>query len=59
MALKESNKINGKVKFIYCKYKFLTLTLYTECYALLSLSHIFIMPALHGTVTLKKKVQII
>ena len=50
MALKALNKINGKLKFLYRKYKFLT-PHYTECYAMLLSSHILIMPALHGTLT--------
>ena len=41
-ALKRLNKINGKLKFLYLKKKFLT--------PFLSI-HILIMPALHGTIT--------
>ena len=44
MALKALNKINGKLKFIYHKNKFLTAN-YAECYAMPSWSHILIMLA--------------
>ena len=47
MALKALNKINGKLKFLYSKNKFLTPTLRRMLCMLLS-SHILIFPALHG-----------
>ena len=48
MALKALNKINGQLKFLYRKNKFLTPTL---CYAMFSSTHILIMPPLHDILT--------
>ena len=46
MALKQLNKINGKLKFFYDKNK------KHQHYALHSSSHILNMSALHGTLAL-------
>ena len=53
MALKAFSKINGKLEFLYRKIKFLTPTLRTMlCNAIIG--HIFIISALHGTLTSMK-----
>ena len=58
MAFKALNKINGKLKFIYRKKKFLTPTLRRMLSN--AISHILIMPAwyLNLNKKLKKKIQI-
>ena len=54
MALKALNKVNGRLKFLNHKNKFLTPTISRMLSMLLS-SHILIIPALHGTLTSMKK----
>ena len=53
IALETLNKINEKLKFLYHKNKFLILTL-SNILCMHSSSHILVIPALRGTLTLIK-----